>query len=283
MKAQCAKQSDTLVTRIGTVERNITDSISRVTTRLSVCEDAVGRVKAQCAKQSDTLVSRICAIEQNVRLLGDEFEWKISESLSPVVDRLSVCETDLQRLKLTLLPPVPPVSPSKSLTEVEFPFQKDRSKDGIISYLTQKHGDNIQNEGILTITSKSVYDDHPSNALWNLADLNGDLYFFSRNEPGQWVCWDFHKMRVSPTHYTISGSAMKSWVVESSPDGGVWTEIDRKTDNQDFKGGWETVSFAVSNSAECRFIWMTQTGQRHIRNDDYLVISAFEFFGTLLE
>jgi hypothetical protein len=71
-------------------------------------------------------------------------------------------------------------------------------------------------------------------------------------------------------------------VVESSLDGEAWTRIDRKTDNKDFNGCWETASFAVSNSAECRFIRLTQTGQRHW-GDDYLFIRAFEFFGTLLE
>jgi hypothetical protein len=71
-------------------------------------------------------------------------------------------------------------------------------------------------------------------------------------------------------------------VVESSLDGEAWTEIARKTDNEDFKAGWETASFAASKSAECRFIRLTQTGQRHCGND-YLFIRAFEVFWTLLE
>jgi hypothetical protein len=70
-------------------------------------------------------------------------------------------------------------------------------------------------------------------------------------------------------------------VVESSLDGEAWTEIDRKTDNEDFIG-WRTASFAVSKSAECRFVRLTQTGKRHC-GDDTLYITAFEFFGTLLE
>jgi hypothetical protein len=88
-------------------------------------------------------------------------------------------------------------------------------------------------------------------------------------------------MRVRPTHYTIEGWLLKSWVVESSLDGEAWTEIDRKTDNQDFIFGWMTASFAVSKPAECRFIRLTQTVKRH-NGDDYLHIQAFEFFGTLL-
>jgi hypothetical protein len=105
----------------------------------------------------------------------------------------------------------------------------------------------------------------------------------SKDAPGQWICWDFHEMRVRPTHYTIRSYWLKSWVIESSLDGEGWTEIDRKTNNQDFKAhAWETASFAVSKSAECRFIRLTQTGKRHYP-DDCLSISAFELFGTLLE
>jgi hypothetical protein len=77
-------------------------------------------------------------------------------------------------------------------------------------------------------------------------------------------------------------------VVESSLDFVNWIEIDRKTDNEDFKSGTETASFAVSKSAECRFIRLTQTGLNHVGDawhdgDDLLYIEAVEFFGTLLE
>jgi hypothetical protein len=72
-------------------------------------------------------------------------------------------------------------------------------------------------------------------------------------------------------------------VVASSLDGEAWTEIDLKTGNVDFNSyGWATASFALSKSAECRFIRLTQTGKNHDGRDD-LVIEAFEIFGTLLE
>jgi hypothetical protein len=169
---------------------------------------------------------------------------------------------------------IPPVSPSGSLKAVDFPLKATRSLDGMISYLTQKHGENVHDKGIVTITSKSV----GSGDVRNVADLISESYFCSKDEPGQWICWDFHEMRVRPTHYTIKSERLKSWVVESSLDGVVWTEIDRKTD----KAFYGQASFAVSKLAECRFIRLTQTGRRHC-GDDNLLIFAFEFFGTLLE
>jgi hypothetical protein len=171
---------------------------------------------------------------------------------------------------------------AKSLKAVEFPLRNANPLDGIISYLTRKHGGNVHDKGIVTITSQSVYEDNPKYATRSVADLASDSYFWSKDEPGQWVCWDFHEMRVHPTRYTIRSDELITWVIESSLDGEGWTEIDRKTDNNDFEDMYGMGSFAVSNSAECRFIRLTQTGVDAAGFDD-LLISAFELFGTLLE
>jgi hypothetical protein len=170
-----------------------------------------------------------------------------------------------------------------TLSRGRFPLKEANSLDGIISYLTRKYEGNVHDKGIVTITSKSVWSNDPKLAVRNVADLTSKSHFFSKDEPGQWVCWDFHEIRVRPTHYTIRTALLKSWVVESSLEGKAWTEIDQKTDNDDFKSGnYMAASFAVSNSAECRFIRLTQTAKDHGKKDD-LGIRAFEFFGTLFE
>jgi hypothetical protein len=199
----------------------------------------------------------------------------ISDSMSSLPD--SIDRRLWESISRRLISRVPPVSPSKSL-KCQFPLKTAKSVDGIISHLTGKHGGNVHDKGIVTITSKSLF---PGYAERSLVDLTSTSRFNSKNKPCQWVCWDFHEMRVHPTHYTISAWGLKSWVIEGSLDFVNWTEIDRKTDNEDFKYGG-TGSFAVSNSAECRFIRLTQTGKNHSGND-YLHIRAVEFFGNLLE
>jgi hypothetical protein len=174
-----------------------------------------------------------------------------------------------------------PVFPSESFKELNFPLKQDKSLDGIISYLTPKHGGNVHDKGIVTISAKSVDDDEPKNFSF-LADPTADSEFGSKNEPGQWVCWNFHEMRVRLTHYTIKSLSLKSWVVESSLNCVNWTELDRKTDNESLKSFTSTASLAVANSGYCRFIRLAQTGKT--RNvTDMLAITHFEFFGTLLE
>jgi hypothetical protein len=185
--------------------------------------------------------------------------------------------------------PVPPVAPPKSRQAVEFPLKQARSRDGIISYLTKKHGGNVHDKGIVIITSKSVVMDHPDCAVRNIADLTSNSHFQSKDEPGQWICWDFNEMRVRPTHYTFDSVSLKWWVLEGSLDGQAWTEIGGKP-KIDRKSGFMAqfmnaadaipilqASFPVSNSAECRFIRLTQT------SDDSVLMTAFEFFGTLFE
>jgi hypothetical protein len=166
--------------------------------------------------------------------------------------------------------------------KVEIPMKEGKLREGIISSLTKKHGGNVQERGIVTITSKSFWNDHRWFAPKNIADLTSLMYFCSKDEPDQWVCWDFGAMRVRLTHYTIWSPCLKSWVVEGSVNASSWTEIDRQWDNRAFERGWKTVSFEVANSAEFRFIRLTQTDKRH-DGDDQLLLRAVEFFGILSE
>jgi hypothetical protein len=257
-------------------------------------------MKSRCESQNETLVTRVETAERNILLLAPEYERKLSDSLSPLGDRLSICEQHLEQLRslfpvsaATPIPrpvstpgAVPPVSLAKLLKETPCPLPSANSLDGIISYLTRKHGGNVHDSAIVTLTSKSVLSDDARYAVRNLADLASQAGFYSKDEPNQWVCWDFHEMRVRPTHYTIKSARLKSWVIESSLDGVNWAEMDRKTNTTDLKsprlGSNAVASFALSNPTEFRFIRLTQTGKSHNATDG-LVFLAFEVFGTLLE
>jgi hypothetical protein len=192
------------------------------------------------------------------------------------------------------IPARPSPSPTsvKSQSKVEFPMKVpigphalftpalSDSLDGIISYLTKKHGGHVHDNGIVTITAKSVSDD-PQYALKNVAAFPDGGYFASGNALNQWVCWDFREMRVRSTHYTIGADRLKSWVVEGSLDGKSWTEIDRQTESKAFEHNIRA-SFAVSKPAELRFIRLTQTSKNRY-GDHMLCLDAVEFFGTLSE
>jgi hypothetical protein len=192
------------------------------------------------------------------------------------------------------------------MQQVEIPMKAAKQPemmDGIMTYLTKKHGGNVHDKGIVTLTSKSVDESlHrlPKKAadllhaqetydtlLRHVADVTDNRWFQSKDEPGQWVCWDFRDLRVRPTNYTIRSMGLKSWVIEGSVDGKNWTEIDRQTDNEKFKlaCGSFTGTFPVSKTVECRFIRLTQIERYKYRlSGQYeLELWAIEFFGTLFE
>jgi hypothetical protein len=157
---------------------------------------------------------------------------------------------------------------------------------GIISYLTQRHGGELIDKGIIDISSSSLFDDDPQSALANVADLTSPSSFCSQNGSVQWVCWDFRALRVRLTNYTVWSADLKSWAIQGSVDGENWTEIDRQTDSQAFKSrsrrsDGRMASFAVTRSAEFRFVRLTQS-ESHKRTGG-LVLHAVAFFGTLLE
>jgi hypothetical protein len=214
-----------------------------------------------------------------------QFDYLSSECFSYFLSALpdSIDRRLWESISRRFISRAPPVSASKSLKEVEFPLKNAKPGDGVISYLTQKHRGNVHDKGIVTVSSQSVFRNDPRWAAVNVVDLTSDSKFSSMHGPGEWICWDFHEMRVRPTSYTIGSYWLKSWVGEGSLDCVNWTEIDRKTDTENFKtGSYVTASFTVSNSAECRFIRLTSAGRSHTRHDS-LSIAAFEVFGTLLE
>jgi hypothetical protein len=62
-------------------------------------------------------------------------------------------------------------------------------------------------------------------------------------------------------------------------NGTSWWEIDRQTNNQDFRH-LNTTTFALWKSGQFRFIRLTQTDVDHV-GGHYLYVRAAEFFGSL--
>jgi hypothetical protein len=249
------------------------------------------------ADQFSNLADRVSLLERQVSVFSNRPQGS-EDNLQCQEEGLENLRLEIVRLKQVLheretVTPVVPLRQTasespESPTKVEILMKEDNSVDGIISYLTTKHGGNVDEKGIVTITSKSRMNQGKSPN--KLADLADDSWFSSDSQPGQWICWDFHERRVRLTHYTLWIAYVKSWVLEGSPDGETWTEIDRQTDNQDFTDvdlmfpkAWKAVSFAVSDASDFRFIRLTQTDMDHRGSHYLLCMRAVEFFGTLSE
>jgi archaellum component FlaC len=176
----------------------------------------VGEVRTDLARKLD---AQIGSFREEVREVHRELS-ELKRSLQPILEKLE--KERLEKLR------------RDSCAWKEQP----KSLEGIISYLTKKHGGNVHEKGIVTVTAKSVVNNDPRCAADFVTHLTGfycDQAFPSANAPRQWVCLDFHEIRVRPTHYTITGYSLKSWVVEGSLDGECWTEMDRQTDTEELR------------------------------------------------
>jgi hypothetical protein len=153
--------------------------------------------------------------------------------------------------------------------------------------LTSKFGGNVHDRGVVHITANRSYSDDPSYAAKNVADLGTDSYFQSAYEANQSICFDFKKMTITPTHYSIrtnsygpNGYHLKSWVLEGSKEGNLWIEIDRQNDCGDLNSQFAVATFSVCCSESVRLLRLRQTGPNHCRQN-YLYFTAFEIFGSV--
>jgi hypothetical protein len=172
--------------------------------------------------------------------------------------------------------------------------------DGIIAHLTAECMGNVHDRGVVEVTcSKPRYENDAWCYPQNVADLKTDTCFWSQfrsatasipHERNNWICYDFKSRQVIPTHYAVRsyycGSAgqehLKSWLVEVSMDGKNWVEVDHKENNSELNAMNVTRVFEVSRSEMCRFVKLVNIGRNHFNNDQ-IVISSFEIFGSLFE
>jgi hypothetical protein len=222
-----------------------------------------------------------------------QFRYLSMSSLRIFVDHLESLEDELpmrilrQILDRLLAYSEPPSIPAncERYSRIQCPFVHGSPLKGIIASLTQSGGRPVYDQGIIDITSSSVYSE-PYVAKC-AADLeNCDTGYASANKPNQWLRYDFKERQLRLTAYTIRSwfpawttVALISWVIEGSTDGVKWTEVDRQVNSPALRGN-RVVSFEVSGSEVYRFIQVRQIGKNG-HGSDCLVVSAFELFGVL--
>jgi hypothetical protein len=168
-----------------------------------------------------------------------------------------------------------------------FPMSRVWPPAGSIGFLTKWVGENVHQNGIITVRGNS-----PDKAkdLRNVVDLNTNTYYCSQYGPNQWICYDMNKMRILPRGYSIRSNAnatahhLRSWVIEATNnfDSPNWTELDRRENASDLNGSYSHACFPMSTQAveSYRYIRLRMTGPTSSK-DNCLYITGLELFGEL--
>jgi hypothetical protein len=270
---------------------------------LSECQAVTIREQRCVVEQSASdvceLRSRCLRYEEELRRLCDsiEDERKLNRER---IDNLNIVDVrDEIEKQRTCLSEMKRMIETEFLRRHEFEVWKrdcgcvtipwcDQGMAGIFSHLTGIHGGNIVDKNVVSVTGSSCSGDRQHKYALDFGAPNKDRDSCSNSSPGQWLLFDLQDMRVVPTHYAIrsyynrvGAHHLKSWKVEGSSDGVKWTTLDEQTNNSDLNGPFRIHGFAMKQSCRCKLIRLTSTGKDHNGNN-YLVISGFELFGTLL-
>lgn len=168
---------------------------------------------------------------------------------------------------------------------------------GIISYLNKKSKNKrnsidhskIESELFesVSVTSSTTYSN--SYAPENVLQLENDSLFGSKNQPDQWICFDFKDNLVQVKSYSIRSSNFwgqnqehpRNWILECSNDKKRWKTIDKRTDCNELNEKGVTKTFIVeSQHKKSRYFRLKQTGE-NCKGNYCFNISAVEFFGKL--
>jgi hypothetical protein len=156
--------------------------------------------------------------------------------------------------------------------------------DGIIAHLTRFCGGNVSDKNIVKITPSST----GHGDCKTLANFGVISDFYTKNSPGSWVCYDFERMKVMITSYSIRSRSPtttlfpRHWILEGSSDGQDWVEIDRRDNDLSLNQMNPIVHFGcvTTNSRAMKMIRFRLTGKDSL-GSHYLCISGLELFGSL--
>jgi hypothetical protein len=172
----------------------------------------------------------------------------------------------------------------QTTTAREIPWNREFPLDGIISWLTRCASRNVHDAGVVRV-SESGLKDNGGFASKSAAEPFTERVFCSTDAPNQWICYDFGDRRVVPTHYAIvsgESDSPRSWILEGSPGGDGWVELDVRTPKDAVRDPHSMGIFHVESPAPCQCVRLRQIDANHSASD-ILCVAVFELFGCLSE
>lgn len=282
--------STRIINSINDLQKQITDMKAENRKKLKAIKTESKKIKQENNKlktDRKEIINKISTLEKNFS--------EISQKVHPNTksDNNFVDDDDDDDGEI-----VPVKKPSAPKQPKEFHFKKGSELDGIMRYLTKKNGGaNICDKGVISISSDST---HQADAKIqfdpkNVVDFsNNSAVFLSDDKGGAFILFDFKGKTVKLSGYTLKSnnrqgttSNLKNWALEVSNDNTKWTQLDKKTDNNDLNGPNRLASFKITKKVDgfFRYVRILQTGCSHYKSNNHNMfsISKVEFFGKLKE
>lgn len=148
----------------------------------------------------------------------------------------------------------------------------------------------------MKVTASSLYGDGNEYPLKSVVDIDEKkTCFVSGGKLNSWIKYDFIDKKIYPTHYLIRSSHnnkrgsnnMLSWVCEGSntDEENDWKILDSRNDVSYLNDAGAFHKFEIQISLqpnECyRYLRIRQT-KPNASNGNYLVISALEYYGSII-
>ena len=231
----------------------------------------------------DSLFKKIQALDgEFLSLLGYiQTEYLSEKNIMSFINLLDYNNMTAQIwMSLTRRFQYPRPSPNDYRHYCECLFDSGYPFDGVFSSLTAKYDGNPHKENIVKISASS----DPKNNVYEIINYEWEYYYYSENQTNSWIMFDFQKLLLSLTDYTLQSDGsgenhLEEWVIEGSMDSQTWSIIDaRKT--KELNASYGIKSFHCEKSPPYRYIRLRQTGFNS-SFQYYLLLGNIELFGQL--
>jgi hypothetical protein len=139
---------------------------------------------------------------------------------------------------------------------------------------------NPHNAGIVEITASSVYYNYlPQNIL----DFGTDNYWYSKNEPNQWILFNLKGKQFQIKQIRIHVNYLyipKHWILEGSNDNSNWTQIHDQGEDERCKTANSTVTYDINSPSSFSYFRICQLSQNYYSPpNNYFTLYSVEFIG----
>ena len=265
--------NDKIANVLSQVDTMVNDAIDSINKSFNEVEKKSHKNIRKTNKIVNNLTKKSANLENKVLTLKSE-NTELKDSMASMLRKIIENEDKIGKLKK---------SSSSSFSKQIIAQFNGQPYNGIFAKLKENSNGDPYLKKIVNITASTS----DRNEAFQIIDYNWNDFFFTEDKPNSWILFNFKKMKIQLTNYTIKthkypqGTChIKSWIIEGSNGDNNWSEIDKRS-SPVLNGPNRFQTFPATKSKDpFQYIRLRQIGN-NFRNDNILAIANVEFFGTI--